>query len=35
LSKKLRKTNEDLIILFEALVGEVAEGGRLDEPTED
>lgn len=34
LSKRLRKTNEDLIILFEALVGEVAEGGRLEEPGE-
>ena len=34
LSRKLRKTNEDLIILFEALVGEVAEGGNLEEPLE-
>ncbi|MBW1740860.1 MAG: cyclic nucleotide-binding domain-containing protein [Deltaproteobacteria bacterium] len=34
LSKRLRKTNEDLIILFEALVGEVAEGGNLEEPAE-
>jgi CRP-like cAMP-binding protein len=31
LSKKLRKTNEDLIVLFEALVGEVAEEGNLEE----
>lgn len=35
LSRRLRKTNEDLIILFEALVGEVAEGGNLEEPTAD
>ena len=33
LSKKLRKTNEDLIVLFEALVGEVAEEGNLEETT--
>ncbi|NVL90529.1 MAG: cyclic nucleotide-binding domain-containing protein [Desulfobacterales bacterium] len=35
LSKRLRKTNEDLIILFEALVGEVAEGDQLEETVED
>ena len=34
LSRKLRKTNEDLITLFEALVGEVAEGGNLEESWE-
>ena len=34
LSRKLRKTDEDLITLFEALVGEVAEGGNLEEPSE-
>jgi CRP-like cAMP-binding protein len=33
-SRRLRKTNEDLIILFEALVGEVAESGNLEEVTE-
>lgn len=31
-SRRLRKTNEDLITLFEALVGEVAESGNLEEP---
>jgi hypothetical protein len=35
LSTRLRKTNEDLITLFEALVGEVAESGNLEEPGED
>jgi CRP-like cAMP-binding protein len=35
LSRRLRKTNEDLIILFEALVGEVAESGNLEEPGAD
>jgi CRP-like cAMP-binding protein len=35
LSTRLRKTNENLIILFEALVGEVAESGNLEEPSED
>ena len=34
LSKRLRKTNEDLITLFEALVGEVAEGGNLEETSD-
>lgn len=34
LSRRLRKTNEDLITLFEALVGEVAESGNLEESTE-
>jgi CRP/FNR family cyclic AMP-dependent transcriptional regulator len=34
LSAKLRKTDEDLIILFEALVGEVAEEGNLDESSD-
>ena len=33
-SRRLRKTNEDLITLFEALVGEVAESGNLEEPAE-
>jgi CRP/FNR family cyclic AMP-dependent transcriptional regulator len=34
-SRRLRKTNEDLITLFEALVGEVAESGNLEEPGGD
>jgi hypothetical protein len=34
-SRRLRKTNEDLITLFEALVGEVAESGHLEEPGQD
>jgi CRP/FNR family transcriptional regulator, cyclic AMP receptor protein len=34
LSKRLRKTNEDLITLFEALVGEVAESGNLEDADE-
>ncbi|UCD86331.1 MAG: cyclic nucleotide-binding domain-containing protein [Desulfobacterales bacterium] len=34
-SRRLRKTNEDLIILFEALVGEVDESGNLEEPGKD
>jgi CRP-like cAMP-binding protein len=34
LSRKLRKTDEDLITLFEALVGEVAEGGNLEDTSE-
>lgn len=34
LSARLRKTNKDLIILFEALVGEVAESDKLEEVTE-
>ena len=34
LSKRLRKTNEDLITLFEALVGEVAESGQLEDASE-
>jgi CRP-like cAMP-binding protein len=34
-SRRLRKTNEDLITLFEALVAEVAESGNLEEPGED
>jgi len=33
-SRRLRKTNEDLITLFEALVGEVAESGHLEEAAE-
>jgi CRP-like cAMP-binding protein len=35
LSRRLRKTNEDLITLFEALVAEVAESGNLEEPGGD
>jgi CRP/FNR family cyclic AMP-dependent transcriptional regulator len=31
LSKRLRKTNQDMILLFEALVGQVAESGGLEE----
>jgi CRP-like cAMP-binding protein len=31
LSKKLRKANQDVITLFEALVGQVAESGGLEE----
>jgi CRP/FNR family cyclic AMP-dependent transcriptional regulator len=31
LSKRLRRTNEDMIRLFEALVGQVAESGGLEE----
>jgi len=31
LSKRLRKVNQDIIILFEALVGQVAESGGLEE----
>lgn len=34
LSIRLRKTNKDLITLFEALVGEVAESGNLEEAAE-
>ena len=34
LSRRLRKTSEDLITLFEALVGEVAESGNLEELAE-
>jgi CRP/FNR family cyclic AMP-dependent transcriptional regulator len=34
LSRRLRKTNEDLITLFEALVGEVAESGHLEEASD-
>ena len=34
LSRRLRKTNEDLITLFEALVGEVAESGQLEDAPE-
>jgi CRP-like cAMP-binding protein len=30
LSKRLRKASEDVVILFEALVGQVAESGGLD-----
>ena len=30
LSKRLRKANQDIIILFEALVEQVAESGGLD-----
>jgi CRP-like cAMP-binding protein len=33
-SRRLRKTNEDLITLFEALVGEVGESGHLEEAAE-
>lgn len=35
LSRRLRKTDEDLIVLFEALVGEVAESGNLEETGQD
>jgi CRP-like cAMP-binding protein len=35
LSRRLRKTDDDLITLFEALVGEVAESGNLEEPGQD
>ena len=35
LSRRLRKTDDDLITLFEALVGEVAESGNLEEPGGD
>jgi CRP-like cAMP-binding protein len=35
LSRRLRKTDEDLITLFEALVGEVAESGNLEETGQD
>jgi CRP-like cAMP-binding protein len=31
LSKRMRKANQDIIILFEALVGQVAESGGLEE----
>ena len=31
LTKRLRKANEDMIVLFEALVGQVAESGGLDQ----
>jgi CRP-like cAMP-binding protein len=34
LSRRLRKTDDDLIVLFEALVGEVAESGNLEEPSD-
>ena len=35
LSRRLRKTDDDLIVLFEALVGEVAESGNLEETGHD
>jgi CRP-like cAMP-binding protein len=35
LSRRLRKTDEDVIVLFEALVGEVAESGNLEETGQD
>jgi hypothetical protein len=31
LSKRLRKANQDMVLLFEALVGQVAESGGLEE----
>jgi CRP-like cAMP-binding protein len=30
LAKRLRKTSEDMVMLFEALVGQVAESGGLE-----
>ena len=33
LSKRLRKTSEDMVMLFEALVGQVAESGGLEGAT--
>jgi CRP/FNR family cyclic AMP-dependent transcriptional regulator len=35
LSRRLRKADDDLIVLFEALVGEVAESGNLEETGQD